>query len=444
MSRGGYFERVVTSKCPATEPVVWHIHRVAGDKLDSQDPYSNPELFRFTGSMEGVPDFLDLAETQAERAARTGWRAQGHSGFDVAGQLAPGVLLASLLAIFGSFVSDGLSEGLPGVGSVPVSPILVAILGGLVVRNTIGLPSVFERGLQLCMKRILRVGVALLGMQLSLIAVGEIGLLALPLVVLCIGSALLIVRAVSRVLDLPDRLGTLIAVGTAICGNTAIVATAPVVGASEEETSYAVGTITVFGLLALVVYPFLSHALFSGDGFAAGIFLGTAIHDTAQVAGAALLYSQQFASPETLETATVTKLLRNALMVAVIPLVAWQHKRQSAGTVSSRRPILEMVPLFVLGFLALAAFRTLGDLGSEPFAGIFSSHQWQALIALSADVSIACLAVAMAAVGLGTHLARLSVLGVRPLVAGLVAAATVGGVSAIAIYWMGSVFGVQG
>ena len=66
----------------------------------------------------------------------------------------------------------------------------------------------------------------------------------------------------------------------------AIVATAPVVGASEEETSYAVGTITVFGLLALVVYPFLSHALFSGDGFAAGIFLGTAIHDTAQVAGA--------------------------------------------------------------------------------------------------------------------------------------------------------------
>ena len=131
-------------------------------------------------------------------------------------------------------------------------------------------------------------------------------------------------------------------------------------------------------------------------------------------------------------------------MVVVIPLVAWQHKRRSAGTVSSRRPFFEMVPLFVLGFLALAAFRTLGDLGSEPFAGLLSPHHWQAVVAMASDVSIACLAVAMAAVGLGTHRARLSVLGVRPLVAGLVAAATVGGVSAIAILWLGPGFGLLG
>ena len=333
-------------------------------------------------------------------------------------------------------MSEGLAEGLFGAGSIPVSPILVAILGGLAVRNTIGLPAVFERGLQLCMKRVLRIGVVLLGMQLSLIAVGEIGLVALPLVVVCIVIALGVVRLVSRALALPERLGTLIAVGTAICGNTAIVATAPVVGASEEETSYAVGTITVFGLLALVIYPFLSHALFAGDGFAAGIFLGTAIHDTAQVAGAALLYSQQFMAPETLETATVTKLLRNGLMVAVIPLVAWQQKRRSAGTLATRRPLSEMVPFFVLGFLALAACRTVGDLGAEPFAGLLSPPQWEVVIVAAADISIACLAVAMAAVGLGTHLARLAVLGVRPLVAGLVAAATVGVVSALALRWM--------
>ena len=401
------------------------------------DPYSNPELFRFTGSMEGVPDFLDLAETRAEREARRGWQARGHTWFNEAGQLAPGLVLALLLALLGLWVSEGLRSGLFGIASFPLSPILVAIVGGLVVRNTIGLPAVFERGLQLCVKRLLRIGVALLGMQISLVAVAEIGLVALPLVVLCIASALLVVRAASRVLTLPERLGTLIAVGTAICGNTAIVATAPVIGASEDETSYAVGTITVFGLLALVIYPFLSHYVFGGDGFSAGIFLGTAIHDTAQVAGAALLYSQQFASPETLETATVTKLLRNSFMVAVIPLVAWLHERQRAGSARAKLGFFELVPLFVLGFLATAGLRTLGDLGAEPFAGLLTPTQWQALIAFASEVSIACLAIAMAAVGLGTHLARLAVLGLRPLVVGLAAALTVGGVSAVAIRWIG-------
>lgn len=406
-------------------------------KQESGDPYSNPELFKFTGSMEGVPDFLDLAETQAERAARRGWQARGHAWFDQAGQLAPGLLLAVLLALLGQSVSDGASGGLFGASPIPISPILVAIVGGLVVRNTLGLPAVFERGLQLCVTRVLRIGVALLGIQLSLVSVGEIGLVALPVVVVCIASALWVVRGASRVLSLPGRLGTLIAVGTAICGNTAIVATAPAVGASEEETSYAVGTITVFGLLALLIYPFLSHFIFGGDGFQAGVFLGTAIHDTAQVAGAALLYSQQYADPEALEAATVTKLLRNMFMVAVIPVVAWLHERPSVGSAQPERRLYKSIPFFVVGFLLVAGLRTVGDLGTDPFGGVLAPDHWENFILVAADISMACLAVAMAAVGLGTQLSRLAILGFRPLVAGFAAALTVGGVSAVAIGWVG-------
>ena len=406
----------------------------------SRDPYSNPDLFRFTGSMEGVPDFLDLAETQAERESRRGWRAQGHAWFDRAGHLLPGLVLAALLALLGRMVSKGLGGGVLGVDSSPLSPILIAVVAGLVVRNSLGLPSVFEKGLQVCVKKVLRVGVALLGMQISLVAVAEIGLVALPLVVVCIATALAVVRFVSRALALPDRLGTLIAVGTAICGNTAIVATAPVLGASDDETSYAVGTITVFGLLALIVYPFLSYSLFGGNDFAAGIFLGTAIHDTSQVAGAALLYSQQFVAPETLEVATVTKLIRNAFMVVVIPLFAWLHGRHRAGTFRPQLGFFELVPIFVLGFLALAGFRTLGDLGEEPFGGLLSPGAWETLIAITSEVSVVCLAVAMAAIGLGTHLSRLTVLGMRPLVAGFAAAAAVGGMSFVAIRWIGPAF----
>lgn len=116
--------------------------------------------------MEGVPDFLDLAETQAEAASRRGWRARGHRWFDEAGQYAPGLLLAGLLALFGQSLSGVLSTGFRGGPSLPVSPILIAIVAGLTVRNSIGLPGVFERGLQFCVKRVLRIGVALLGLQL--------------------------------------------------------------------------------------------------------------------------------------------------------------------------------------------------------------------------------------------------------------------------------------
>lgn len=411
------------------------IGRVVGDQPSSGDPYANPELSRFIGSMEGVPDFIDIAETPAERLGRDNWRARGHSLLEMAGQLMPGLALALTLALLGRSASSWIGSGAFGLGGSPISPILIAILTGLAIRNTVGLPSIYEDGLRLCIKRILRVGVALLGIRLSLGAAGQIGLVALPIIVACIATALIAVRFVSRALSLPARLGTLIAVGTAICGNTAIVATGPVIGASDDEISYAVGTITIFGLIALVLHPFIAHALFGGEPALAGLFLGTAIHDTAQVAGAGLLYSQQYAAPLALDTATVTKLVRNLFMIAVIPLMALAYHRDSKD--STRRSVpawREMVPFFVFGFLAMATLRTLGDVGDAPLCGLLDSAQWSALIASVSTLSAWCLTAAMAAVGLGTHIARLRGLGLRPLGAGLAAAVTVGVVSAALIH----------
>jgi uncharacterized integral membrane protein (TIGR00698 family) len=402
----------------------------------SGNPYANPELLRWVGGMEGVPDWIDPSETRAERLAREGfrggwpaWRSRGYELFEMAGTLLPGLGLAGALAVLGTALAGWMGGALFGLERSPVSPILLAILTGLLIRNGLGLPAVYEAGLQLCLKRLLRLGVALLGVRLSLGAIGAIGLAALPIVVVCILSALLAVRIVGRALGVPPRLGTLIAVGTAICGNSAIVATSPLIGADEDETSYAVGCITVFGLLALVVYPFLSHALFAGDAGAAGLFLGTAIHDTAQVAGAGLLYVQQYGAQAALDTATVTKLLRNALMIAVIPAMGLLHRRSAPAHGAGRGVrIGQAVPLFVLGFVALAALRTIGDLGERPF-GVLAPEVWQGWIASLSSVSEWCLTVAMASVGLGTNLRRLRELGLRPLGVGLAAAALVGGVS---------------
>ncbi|MDJ0868029.1 MAG: putative sulfate exporter family transporter [Myxococcota bacterium] len=392
----------------------------------SGNPYENPELFEFAGSMEGLPEWVDpLGEPRAAP-----WQRGAQAFFEAAAQVLPGVAIAALLALIGRALAEYVGVTLMGFARTPLSPILIAILLGLAIRNAVGLPTAYQPGLRLCLQQILRIGIALLGLRLSLAAVGSIGLVALPIVIASIATALVGVTLVNRWLELPPRLGTLVAVGTAICGNSAIIATAPLIQAEEDEVSYAVGCVTLFGLTALVTYPFLAGVLFGEQLQLSGIFLGTAIHDTAQVAGAGLLFAQQYEAGQVLDTAMVTKLLRNLFMVAVIPGVAFLYHRQGATTVSpARLRLRQAMPFFVFGFLGLALLRTIGDLGEAPFAGLLAPTQWTGLIELGSNASAWCVTLAMAAVGLGTDLGRLKALGLRPLAVGLSAALTVGAVS---------------
>jgi uncharacterized integral membrane protein (TIGR00698 family) len=395
----------------------------------SGNPYENPDLAASFDSMEGLPEWVDPTESPAEKAGRSPWQAIGNRGFETLGGALPGLALALSLAVVGTLGADWIGMRVLGFDKTPLSPILVAILLGLAIRNTIGLPSVYEPGLQLALKKILRIGVALLGIRLSFTAAGAIGLVAIPIVFVCIASALVFVTWVNRALGLPSGLGTLVAVGTAICGNTAIVAMAPIIGAKDDEVSYAVGCVTVFGLLALVGYPYLSEWLFAGDAQLAGFFLGTAIHDTAQVAGAGMVYLQQFGTDEALNTATVTKLIRNMFMLGVIPLVAYMHHRSERSSGGGPRLRLSAAfPLFVLGFVAMTLLRTLGDVVVVD-SSIFSVEVWENVIATTGKAASWCLIIAMASVGLGTSFSRLKTLGLKPLVVGLVAATLLGLVS---------------
>ncbi|MEM9175984.1 MAG: putative sulfate exporter family transporter [Myxococcota bacterium] len=399
------------------------------------DPYSNPELVEYLDSMEGLPDVLGPGETEAERERWAPWQHAGNARFARFGEIVPGLALALAIAGIGSLVAAGFSDGL-GFSGAPLSPILVAILLGLAIRNSIGLPPIFEPGLRLSLKRLLRIGVALLGIRLSLAAAGTIGLVGLPIVIGCIATALILVTRIGRAVSLPPRLSTLIAVGTAICGNSAIVALAPTIEATDDEVSYAVGCVTLFGLVALVLHPFLAHTLFDGDPTLVGLFLGTAIHDTAQVAGAGLVYAEQFGSPEALDAATVTKLQRNMFMVAVIPAMAFATRRRRPDAPLSQQ-LQAAIPLFVFGFIAMSLIRTLGDAGSEPFWGLLGADAWNGLIEATTDLAKLLLTVAMAAVGLGTSFARLRGLGLRPLAVGLAAATLVGGVSYVLVSLIG-------
>lgn len=339
----------------------------------------------------------------------------------------PGLILALMLALGGGYFADLVGVSWMGLPKSPISPIMMAILLGILVRNTLGLAQVFEPGVRFSLERILRLGIVVLGIRLSLGEVGEIGLKALPVVIVCVTVALLVVGWLSRRLGLPGRLGTLIAAGTAICGATAIVALSPVIDAKDDETAYAVACIALFGILAMLTYPFVAHWLFGGDAFRAGLFLGTSVHDTSQVAGAGLVYQEYFGDAAALNVATVTKLVRNLGMLIVIPLLSILYHRKS-GTDEARPTLWSMMPLFVIGFALMSLLRTVGDMGGRPF-GLLDPATWQSLISIATQMADYCLRIAMAAVGLGTGLASLKAIGVKPLGVGLFSAVLAGGVS---------------
>jgi uncharacterized integral membrane protein (TIGR00698 family) len=349
-------------------------------------------------------------------------------------ELAPGLSLAILLAIGAHWLANWIGTGLLGLPRSPISGITLAILLGLLWANLTTPSAAIQTGARFALTTLLRLGIVLLGLRLSLAQVGEIGLRSLPVIIAAIATALLLARLISRWLALPPRLGALIAVGTSICGATAIVATAPTIGAREAETSYAVACIALFGLAAMLLYPFVAFWLFDGQGLRSGLFLGTAVHDTAQVLGAGMAYREYFGDAQALDVATVTKMVRNLAMIAVIPIMAIAFRPQpGSGAVAGVAPRwYQLIPLFVVGFAALSLLRTVGDVGAQPF-GLLSIDAWQSLIGAGSRASDALLATAMAAVGLSTRFSTLREIGLRPLLAALLCAVAVGGVAALTI-----------
>ncbi|MBT8101575.1 MAG: putative sulfate exporter family transporter [Gammaproteobacteria bacterium] len=339
----------------------------------------------------------------------------------------PGLILALVLAFAGQFLSEFIGKDLMGLPKSPVSAIMMAIILGIIIRNTFTLPATFQAGIRFGLVRVLRLGIVLLGIRLSLAEAGAIGLQALPVIIGAVAAALLVVTYLARKLGLSGKLGTLIAVGTSICGATAIVATAPTIAARDDEVAYSVACITLFGVIAMLLYPFAAHWIFSGDTFQSGLFLGTSVHETAQVAGAGLVYQQYYGDPRALDVATVTKLVRNLGMLVVIPLMSILYHRSSTdGTQAPKW--WTMVPLFVIGFACMSLLRTVGDMGDTPF-GVLEPGTWKAMVSYTKEAAEICLAVAMAAVGLGTSIKGLKNIGLKPLGVGLFSAVLVGVVS---------------
>jgi len=345
----------------------------------------------------------------------------------------PGAALAVVVTVAAYYLNQLIKLVMPA-GQSPISTIMIAIILGMIVRNTIGIPKSCNSGISFCLRKLLRLGIILMGIRLSIFAVAKIGAIAVGIVVLCMAAALLFTSLIAKRLKLPERLGTLIAVGTGICGASAIVATSPGIEAKEEETAYAVATITIFGIVAMFAYPYLTHLVLALSHIQAGVFMGTAIHETAQVAGAGLMYDQLWmtkavSGPAGADVAIVTKLVRNALMTVVIPLMVYVYTKNRSRKETEKINPLRLFPLFILGFITFAIVRSLGDYFIVRLRLFWHINSWNYFWHLVNYWSGNFLALAMAGVGLGTGFKKLRRLGLRPFFVGLIAALFVGVVS---------------
>jgi len=304
-------------------------------------------------------------------------------------------------------------------------PVMISILLGMALSN-VWSPQWLQPGVKFSVKRLLPLGIILLGARLNFSEILKLGCVGIAMSCFEIVLALALMLFFTRWLKLSGKLGTLLGIGTAICGGTAIVAAAPVIEAEEADVVFGVATVTLLGLIAMFILPLLGHLLaMSQQAF--GVWAGLAIHQTPQVVAAGFAYGQHAG-----ETATIVKMSRVCLLAPVVfmtGLIYARHKtkRQQDGE-RQRINYFSLFPKFVFGFLALALLRTLGWL---PDFTIHLSQQAAVVGPLQHDFDLAAVAqqganffivMSMAGVGLETKFTAMQRTGLRPFFAAAVSA----------------------
>jgi len=339
----------------------------------------------------------------------------------------PGIILAFILYSLSQGFNNVIGIEFFGYSKSPISTAMIAILLGMFFGNIFRIRDSFQKGLDFTREYILKMGIICLGIQLKPFEFLEFGKIAIPLIIVCMISVLVVIKILIIKLRIPTRMAYLISVGSTVCGTTAIMATAPVIKANKNEVSYAIANITLFGILSMLIYPYFANFYFEGESLLAGLFLGTSIHETSQVAAAGLIYDQQFNSPETLNIATVTKLIRNTFLIIMIPLFAFLYNR--GQSYQKNYSILEIFPYFVLGFIGMIILRNIGD---QVFVSV-NNISWSETISVVKFLSKIFLTMAMAAIGLSTNLKDIKQMGYKPFIVGFISMLTVGIVCIITI-----------
>ena len=299
----------------------------------------------------------------------------------------------------------------------PVFAILIGMVIALFWKEQGGA----KPGITYTSKKILQLAVVLLGFGMNLSSVAKVGAQSLPIILSTITTSLVVSFLLHRLLHIPSNISTLVGVGSSVCGGSAIAATAPVIGADDEEIAQAISVIFLFNVAAALLFPTLGGLLGLGnEGF--GLFAGTAVNDTSSVTAAAAAWDGMHPGANTLDTATIVKLTRTLAIIPITLALALRRTaraRRAGGAGEGSFSLRRVFPFFLLFFM-LASLITTGASLAGVDAAAFAPFK---------ELSKFFIIMAMAAIGLNTDLIKLVRTGGRPILMGLCCWAAITAVS---------------
>lgn len=326
-----------------------------------------------------------------------------------------GILLCLAIAVPAWF----LGQLVPVVGG-PV----FAIIAGMIITLLFQKKDRFQSGITFTSKKILQYAVVLLGSGMNLTEILMRGKQSLPIILATITTSLVIAFVLSKALKLPSKISTLVGVGSSICGGSAIAATAPVIDADDEEIAQSISVIFLFNVIAALIFPTLGSLLgLSNEGF--GLFAGTAINDTSSVTAAAAAWDGIHAS-NTLDTATIVKLTRTLAIIPITLVLAFVRARKERRTAGegTKFEFKKIFPFFVLFFVLASVVTTV-------------FHLPVAVTGPLKELSKFFIVMAMAAIGLNTHIVKLVKTGGKPILMGFCCWIGIAGVSLLMQHLLG-------
>ena len=316
--------------------------------------------------------------------------------FTKAGRIAPGLVVAGI-AVFCSFVVSWQWSS--------VSPLTVSLLIGALAGNLGLIPSASEPGLTFASRHILRAGIVLLGFQLSFSEVAHLGSRGFLAVISVVIVTFFGTQYIARLLGVSPGLGLLTATGYSICGVSAISAMTGAVDGDDEDATYAIALVTLFGSISIFALPALGH-LMNMSNIRFGMWAGSSVHDVAQVVASATTYSHQSLAP-----AVVVKLTRVVLLAPLVAIYGYRHSQSQKHAEPHQHPHtgsqrISLLPMFIVLFLVAVSVRTTGAVSSD-------------LLNTLKQLEKILLAVALVGLGAAVNIKKLRLLGSRPIILGV-------------------------
>jgi uncharacterized integral membrane protein (TIGR00698 family) len=335
--------------------------------------------------------------------------------------LIPGLLLLAAVGLAGKFLEQSIGGYTKGhhIAFPNIEYVLWAIVIGLAIANTVGIPRVFQAGVA-TYEFWLKAGIVLLGSRFLLGDVLRLGGISLFLVAIALTLSLTFMHLIGRAFGLKPKLTSLLAVGSSICGVSAIIAAKPAIDADDEDASYAIAAILALGAISLFTFPLIGHSLHLSDK-AYGLWAGLAVDNTAEATAAGALYSDAAQ-----KVAVLAKTTRNALIGFVVLAYAlyWASRGEAQAVGNKAAFLWRKFPKFVLGFLLISLLATLAVFTKPQLASLANLSRWAFLLTF-------------AGVGLRTNLRELGKQGWRPFAVGAI------GEVFIALVTLGLVYGAD-